>query len=123
MAFTDDEIHAVVRTAKYSQAAEDWITATLIERRNRTGRAFYSRVLPLDHFHLSAGTYLSFDDLAVTAGFAAPRDVHDRMARVRQRARRADHQTRDRAGRARVDSGALPSGRTSRRASMPATRP
>ena len=50
MAFTDDEIRAIVRTGQYSQPAEDWITATLIERRNRIGRTFFTKVLPLDHF-------------------------------------------------------------------------
>ncbi len=72
MAFTDDEIRAVVRTGQYSQPAEGWITATLIERRNRIGRAFFSRVLPLDHFRVAGGA-LVFDDLAVTYGFSTPR--------------------------------------------------
>ena len=38
MAFTDQEIRAIVQTGEYSRPAEDWITATLIERRNRIGR-------------------------------------------------------------------------------------
>jgi hypothetical protein len=72
MAFSDDEIRAIVRTGQYSQAAEDWITATLIERRNRIGRTFFSKVLPLDRFRV-AGDTLVFDDLGVTYHFAAPR--------------------------------------------------
>ncbi len=72
MAFTDDEIRAIVRTGQYSQPAEDWITATLIERRNRIGRAFIAKVLPLDHFRLAGGA-LVFDDLGVTYGLSAPR--------------------------------------------------
>ena len=64
MAFTNAEIRAVVQTGEYSQAAEDWITATLIERRNRIGRTYFSRVLPIDRFRVSGAT-LQFDDLAV----------------------------------------------------------
>ncbi len=64
MAFTDEEIRAIVQTGEYSRPAEDWITATLIERRNRIGRTYLSRVLPLDRFRVS-GTTLQFDDLGV----------------------------------------------------------
>ena len=72
MAFTDEDIRAIVQTGQYSKAAEDWITAALIERRNRIGRTFFARVLPLDRFRVSANT-LEFDDLGVTYGFTAPR--------------------------------------------------
>lgn len=72
MAFTDDDIRAIVQTGQYSKAAEDWITASLIERRNRIGRTFFAGVLPLDRFRVTANT-LEFDDLAVTYGFSAPR--------------------------------------------------
>jgi hypothetical protein len=72
MAFTDDDIRAIVQTGQYSKEAEDWITATLIERRNRIGRTFFAGVLPIDRFRVSANT-LEFDDLAVTSGFASPR--------------------------------------------------
>ena len=72
MAFTDEDIRAIVQTGQYSKAAEDWITAALIERRNRIGRTFFARVLPLDRVRVSANT-LEFDDLGVTYGFTAPR--------------------------------------------------
>ena len=72
MAFSDEEIRALVRTGQYSMAAEDWITATLIERRNRIGRTYFARVLPLDRIRLE-GNRLAFDDLAVSNGFAEPR--------------------------------------------------
>jgi hypothetical protein len=72
MAFTDEEIRAIVQTGQYSKEAEDWITAALIERRNRIGRTFFARVLPLDRFRVTANT-LEFDDLAVTYGFSTPR--------------------------------------------------
>jgi hypothetical protein len=72
MAFTDDEIRAIVQTGQYSKPAEDWITATLIERRNRIGRAFFAQVLPLDGFRMT-GTGLEFDDLSARHGFTPAR--------------------------------------------------
>ena len=72
MTFTDSDIRAIVRLGDYSKPAEDWITATLIERRNRIGRVYYSRVLPLDRLRIERDT-LMFDDLAVAGGFAQPR--------------------------------------------------
>ena len=72
MTFTDEEIRAIVQTGQYSKAAEDWITATLIERRNRIGRTYFSRVLPLDRIRVESGA-LAFDDLGVTHGFSGPR--------------------------------------------------
>ncbi len=72
MAFTDDEIRAIVQTGQYSKPAEDWITGTLIERRNRIGQTYFARLLPLDHIRVEGNT-LAFDDLGVTSGFAKPR--------------------------------------------------
>jgi len=72
MAFTDEDLRAIVQTGEYSKEAEDWITAALIERRNRIGRTFFAGVLPLDRFRVTANT-LEFDDLAVTYGFSSPR--------------------------------------------------
>ena len=66
MAFTDDEIRAVVRTGQYSdKRAEDWIVRCLIERRNKIGRAFLNRILPLDRFAVREGR-LEFEDLSAT---------------------------------------------------------
>jgi len=72
MAFTDEDIRAIVQAGQYSKPAEDWITATLIERRNRIGRTYFARVLPLDHIRIEGNT-LAFDDLGVSNGFAQPR--------------------------------------------------
>ena len=77
MAFTDEEIRAIVQTGQYSKPAEDWITATLIERRNRIGRTYFARVLPLDRIRVEGNT-LAFDDLGVSNGFAQPAHLHDR---------------------------------------------
>jgi hypothetical protein len=72
MAFSDDEIRAIVRTGQYGQEAEDWITNSLIERRNRIGRLYFARVLPLDAIRVS-GDSLQFEDLGVEHGFATAR--------------------------------------------------
>jgi hypothetical protein len=72
MAFTDEDIRTIVQTGGYTKAGEDWITAALIERRNRIGRTFFARVLPLDRFRLS-GDALEFDDLGAVHGLSMPR--------------------------------------------------
>lgn len=74
MAFTDEELRAVVETAEYSDpAATDYIAKTLGERRDKIGRAFFAQVLPLDRFAVKDGT-LVFDDLEVKHGFLASRN-------------------------------------------------
>ncbi len=69
MAFRDDEIRAIVKTGEYSDpATEEWITRCLIERRDKIGRAYFSKVLPLDGFRVEEGR-LRFQDLAQEYGF------------------------------------------------------
>jgi hypothetical protein len=64
MNFTDEEIRAIVRTGEYSTPrAEDWVVRCLIERRDKIGRTYFSRVLPLDGFTIRHGK-LDFTDLA-----------------------------------------------------------
>lgn len=73
MAFSDDDIRAIVETARYSDPrAADYVVATLAHRRDAIGRAFFSAILPLDYFRVESGQ-LVFDDLAVRYGFHAPR--------------------------------------------------
>ena len=73
MAFTDDDIRAIVHTGEYTDpSAEQWLTHCLIRRRNKIGHTYFERVLPLDQFHV-AGNRLHFTDLAVQHGFTAPR--------------------------------------------------
>jgi hypothetical protein len=68
MAFTDEEIRAIVRTGQYSDpAAEQWIVECLIQRRDKIGRAFFPKVLPFDRFAVPNGS-LTFEDLAVKHG-------------------------------------------------------
>lgn len=74
MAFTDDEIRAIVETGHYSDpSVVDYLTRTLAGRRDRIGRAYYTKVLALEHFRVEDGA-LKFDDLAVQHGYAKPRE-------------------------------------------------
>ena len=73
MAFTDEEIAAIVKTGQYSDpGAEQWITRCLIERRDKIGRAFLERVLPLDKFAVRGGR-LEFEDLGLKHQLVAAR--------------------------------------------------
>ena len=72
MAFTDEQIRAIVGTGEYSDpAAAGYVARTLIERRDKIGRAYFAKVLPLDHFRIEEGR-LQFDDLSVAYGFSQP---------------------------------------------------
>ncbi|MGH9675307.1 MAG: hypothetical protein ACRD44_19220 [Bryobacteraceae bacterium] len=74
MAFTDEQISAIVKTAQYSDPrAEQWVTECLIKRRDKIGRAFFARVLPLDRFEVRDGR-LVFEDLAVKHKFIPARN-------------------------------------------------
>lgn len=73
MAFSDDDIRAIVETGQYEDPrAIEWATRCLIERRNRIGRAFFHDVLSLDNFAVRNGK-LEFEDLAVKFGFEGAR--------------------------------------------------
>jgi hypothetical protein len=73
MAFTDDEIEALVSTGEFSDpAAAAWLVRCLVERRNRIGRTYLGRVLPLDRFRVENGR-LAFDDLEARYGLMSPR--------------------------------------------------
>jgi hypothetical protein len=75
MAFTDEDIRAIVSTGQYSDpAAAAWLAERLIQRRNRIGRAYLGRVLSLDNFRIENGE-LAFDDLEATHGLTSPRTV------------------------------------------------
>ena len=63
MAFTDEQIAAMVKTGELSDSrAAEWLTKCLIERRNKIGKGFLSKVLPLDRFAVQDGR-LRFVDL------------------------------------------------------------
>jgi len=70
VAIKDEEIRAIVRSARYSDpAAEAWIVECLIRRRDKIGRAYLGRVLPVDKFALRGGE-LVFEDLSEKAGYS-----------------------------------------------------
>jgi hypothetical protein len=71
MAVRDDHIRAIVASARYSDSrAEAWLVECLIERRNKIGRAYFRKVLPIDRFAMRDGQ-LVFEDLSATAGFGS----------------------------------------------------
>lgn len=64
MAFTDDEIRAIVKVAQFSDPrAEKYVADTLIARRNKIGKTYFSKVVALDRFAIENGK-LVFRDLA-----------------------------------------------------------
>jgi len=73
MAFTDDEIRALVATGKYSLADdEQFLADMLIVRRDIVANHWFSRVTPLDViqlFQVGNGYELRFEDLSVKYGF------------------------------------------------------
>jgi hypothetical protein len=73
MAFSDEEIRALVKTGQYTdRRAEEWIVQCLIQRRDKTGKAYFAKVLPVDRFAVRDDR-LAFDDLAVEHKLAGPR--------------------------------------------------
>jgi hypothetical protein len=63
-AFTDEEIRALVDTGEYSDPrAAQWISDSLIQRRDKIAAAWFSRALPLDRFRVADGK-LAFEDLS-----------------------------------------------------------
>jgi hypothetical protein len=73
MALSDEQIRWAVETGEYSNpAAAEWVIECLVKRRDKIGRAFFDRVLPLDRFRVT-GQELAFDDLGAMHGFYSPR--------------------------------------------------
>jgi hypothetical protein len=71
MAFTEPEVRAMVKTADYtSEEGVNYLVKSLMQRREKIGRAYFQKVLPLDNFTVDGGR-LRFEDLAVKYGFAA----------------------------------------------------
>ena len=68
-AFSNEAIVALVDSARYSdQAAAGWLVECLKQRRDRVGREYFSRVLPLDGFKVEGGR-LVFEHLAEKLGY------------------------------------------------------
>jgi hypothetical protein len=70
MSFSDEDIRAIVETAKMSDPeAKAYLIKTLIERRDKIGRYWFARMNPLDKFRFErtekGELMLKFNDLAV----------------------------------------------------------
>jgi hypothetical protein len=71
--FSDADIRAVVEKARYTDPkAVDYLTATLIERRDKALKTWLTGVNPLVDFALSDSGQLSFENAAVQARLASP---------------------------------------------------
>jgi len=81
MSFTEDEIRALVKIGEYSDPrAVEWLVRCLVERRNKIGRTYFAKLLPLDRFRVNGGQ-LEFDDLGVVHGFVPARSYSVRWTR------------------------------------------
>ena len=66
---TDAEIRAIIATGQLSDAkAADYLARCLIERRNKIGKVYFAKVLPLDRFVVRDGS-LAWEDLSAKHGF------------------------------------------------------
>ena len=74
MAFMDEQIRAVVKSAQYSNPADEELLGNyLIGRRDKIGGTYFAKVLALDRFRVKENE-LKFDDLEVTYGFRDSRN-------------------------------------------------
>ena len=72
MAFSDQHIRAIIEQGQYSNPeAVEWLIECLVKRRDIVGEKYFTAVLPLDEFRVTAGQ-LQFENLAVKHGFAEP---------------------------------------------------
>ena len=68
MSFSNEDIHAIVEQGQFSNpAVTDYITKVLIARRDLIGKAWFSRVAPLEDFVVADGK-LRFTDLGQKYG-------------------------------------------------------
>jgi hypothetical protein len=76
-AFSDDDIRAIVETGQFTDPRViPHITSTLIQRRDKIARAYFSKVLALDQFRIEDGE-LRFADLG--AGYGLRPDAEYRV--------------------------------------------
>ena len=69
MAFSNEALQALVKAADYSNPdAAEWLLTCLIERRDKVGREYFDRVLPLDNFAVADGR-LVWEHLGEKYGF------------------------------------------------------
>jgi hypothetical protein len=74
-AFSDEDIAAIVATGELSdKAAERWLIQCLMERRDKIGRAYFSKLLPLDKLEVRGGS-LVWDDIGSRLRYTPAADV------------------------------------------------
>ncbi len=72
MAFRNEQIRAIIEEGQFHDPkVVDYMTRVLESRRDAIGRAWFSKVLPLEGFRI-ADNRLQFDDLGVQYGFSSP---------------------------------------------------
>jgi hypothetical protein len=75
-AFTDEEIRAIVSMGQLSdKKAEDWLVECLVKRRDKVGRAYFAKVLPLDKFTIENGEIV-WEDLGAKLNYLPASDVN-----------------------------------------------
>jgi hypothetical protein len=81
MSFSDDDIRTIVEQGRFSDPeVVEYLTATLAARRDKIGRTFFAKVLPLDNFRVEEGQ-LHFDDLAAKHDFRPAEEYTIRWSR------------------------------------------
>jgi hypothetical protein len=74
-AFTNEELRALVETAEYQDPkSAAWVLQCLIERRDKIGKTYFAKVLPLDRFRYEGGR-LSWEDLGAKLGYYPAAEV------------------------------------------------
>lgn len=74
MAFTREEIRAMVESGQYTdERAVGYLVSTLEKRQRKIGEKYFAQVLPLDGFTVEGGT-LRFEDLGIKYKFVPSRD-------------------------------------------------
>jgi hypothetical protein len=69
MTFTDDDIRAIVEQGQFNNPETvDYITKTLIARRDAVGKAWFQRALPVEELRIE-NNELHFENLSVRYGF------------------------------------------------------
>ena len=73
-AFSYEDIRAIVSMGQLSdKMAEVWLVECLVKRRDKVGRAYFAKLLPLDKFRIS-DSKLVFEDLAAARGIGKARE-------------------------------------------------
>jgi hypothetical protein len=74
-AFTNEEIRAIVSMGQLSdKKAEDWLVECLTQRRDKVGRAYFAKLLPLDKFAIANGEIV-WEDLGAGLNYLPAAEV------------------------------------------------